>query len=402
MSLKNKYNLMYFLFCLVGCCIGGFVAVFLQYKGVSNTQIGIVTGAGCVSSIFLGPWFSSLIMKIDKLTAHKLIYGIYGYIAVMFTFVAFSPLPAIVVMGLYISMHALYTCSASFMQVIASGYVQDGEDINFGLARGLGSTSWAITSLCAGSIIDMFDPRVLAIGFVIFTVLMFAVMRSMPETKVQGKKGEKGGSIGHIIKTYPSYFMALMGYALCMAASSALGTYLPNIVKSLGGTTATFGVAAFCSAFSELPVMAYASKLMKKVDSMTLMAIGGIAYVARTFIICFAPSVPVLLVGMMFQSISYGLITAVITYYVIYNLAPKDQVMGQTMIGMFTSGCGSTIGNVLGGVLQDTLGLGAMYAFSCTLIVVGAGVIIAAKMKDGKDSKIASRAEMLLKMHSKK
>jgi len=167
-------------------------------------------------------------------------------------------------------------------------------------------------------------------------------------------------------------------------ASTMLGTYLPNIVRSLGGNTSTFGVAAFASAFSELPVMAMAAKWMKKYDSMKLFTIGGIGYICRTFIVCFAPNIPVLVVGMLFQSISYGLITAVVTYYVMYNLAPQDQVMGQSMIGMMTSGIGATLGNVVGGVLQDTFGLGAMYAASCTLIVIGAVVIASARFAQKK------------------
>ena len=73
MSAKNQYNLLYFLFCLVGCCAAGFVAVFLQYKGVSNTQIGVVTGSACVASIFIAPWLSSLIMKIERMTVNDLL-----------------------------------------------------------------------------------------------------------------------------------------------------------------------------------------------------------------------------------------------------------------------------------------------------------------------------------------
>ncbi|MBQ6868113.1 MAG: MFS transporter, partial [Clostridia bacterium] len=384
MSLKNKYNLLYFLFCLVGCCIGGFVAVFLQYKGVSNTQIGLVTGIGCVSSVALAPWFSSLLSKIEWLSPHKLLYIIYGFIAVAFPIIAYTNLSPSVIMVIYIVMYSLYVCSNSFVVIIASGYTLRGADINFGLARGLGSTSWAITSLFGGSIIEMTDARILAVGFVIFTLMMFALMFTMPEVKMRAAKGEKSGSVGHIIKTYRSYFLVLLGFAICTMASTMLGTYLPNIVRSLGGNTSTFGVAAFASAFSELPVMAMAAKWMKKYDSMKLFTIGGIGYICRTFIVCFAPNIPVLVVGMLFQSISYGLITAVVTYYVMYNLAPQDQVMGQSMIGMMTSGIGATLGNVVGGVLQDTFGLGSMYAASCTLIVIGAVVIASARFFDKK------------------
>ena len=49
-----------------------------------------------------------------------------------------------------------------------------------------------------------------------------------------------------------------------------------------------------------------------------------------------------------------------------------------------TSGIGSTIGNVLGGVLQDTYGLDMMFLFVYITTVIGALIIFYAK----KQSKI--------------
>lgn len=387
MSLKNKYNLFYFLFCIVGCCMAGFVAVFLQFKNVSNTMIGLVTGVGCVSSVALSPYLSSLIIKYEKLNAHNMTAGIYSLLTVMFVLIAFIPMPPAVIVAGYTVMYALYVASASFPQVIASGYLQAGEDINFGLARGLGSTSWAVTALVMGPIIDFFNPLVLAVGFVISVAAMLLLIKSMPVAEPKMEEGKKGGTIADIIRKYRVYVMVLVGFAFCIAAHTCLGTYLSNIVTSLGGSTSMYGIAIFLMAFSEMPVMAVAARWMKKVDTMTLIVLGGVAYVARNFIICFAPNIPVLLIGLLFQSVSYGLLTAVVTYYVIYNLASEDQVMGQAMIGIVTSGFGSTIGNVMGGVLQDSFGLGAMYTFACVVTAIGFAVILLARITDKKIKK---------------
>lgn len=387
MSLKNKYNLFYFIFCVVGCCMAAFVAVFLQYKGVSNTVIGVVTGVGCVSSVVLSPYLSSLIMKYENLTARKMLSLIYSALAVAFLLVAFLPLPPAVVVVAYTVMYALYVASASFPQVIASGYMQAGEDIDFGFARGLGSASWAITALVMGPVIDFFNPAVLAVGFLVSTVAMLLLIRSLPRSRPAVKQGEKGGTVKDIITKYKVYFMVLVGFAFCLAAHTCLGTYLSNIVVSLGGTTSMYGMAIFLMALSEMPVMAMASRWMKKVDSLTLIALGGLAYVIRNFTICLAPNLIVVLIGLLFQSVSYGLLTAVITYYAMYNLAPADQVMGQAMIGIVTSGFGSTIGNVLGGFLQDTWGLDAMCIFACAVTAIGFVVIIFAKITDSKNKK---------------
>ena len=79
------------------------------------------------------------------------------------------------------------------------------------------------------------------------------------------------------------------------------------------------------------------------------------------------------------HAVSYGLFTGVITYYVTYNLDTQDQMSGQTMIGIMTSGIGSTLGNVLGGILQDTIGLNALFTFVYLMTALGAVIIFICK-----------------------
>jgi len=88
---------------------------------------------------------------------------------------------------------------------------------------------------------------------------------------------------------------------------------------------------------------------------------------------------------MMFQGISYGMFTATITYYVNDYLDASDQMMGQTLIAMMSTGLGSFVGNVVGGVLQDTFGLLSMKLFACTLTVIGFAIMFTTlKGKTGK------------------
>ena len=384
MSLKNKYNLLYFLYCIAGCCLVEFVTVFLMYRGVSNTQIGLVTGIGCVSSIFLSPWLTGLLGRSPRLNVRDVLGGVYLFMAAVFILLAYMPMPAVAVMAGYTVIYCLYMGTYSFLQVMASDYTAAGMDINFGLARGLGSASWAIAALLLGAAVDATSPAVTGAAFMAATAVMVLLMRTMPVAPSQTGSEEKGGSAIAVLKDYPVFFMILLGFTLCKVGMTPLLTYLPNIMTNLGGSTGMFGVAIFVMALSETPVMAMAGRWMEKVDILTLTVIGGIAYVARNFIICFTTSVPMLMVGMVFQGFSYGLLTVVAAYYAMYRLKGSDQAMGQTMTTVMTNGFGSTIGNVAGGVLQDTLGINSMYIFACGMTVLGALVIIMAKLSDRK------------------
>lgn len=375
MSIKMKYNLLYFFYCVAGCCFAGFVAVFLQYKGVSNTAIGIVTGSGCVTSIFLAPYFSSLVLKFPNLNAKKMINIIYIFLTVFFTLIVFVPMPSTMVMLVYTVLYAIYLSTGPFLQMLASDYMQVGIDVNFGMARGLGSTAWAISALGFGFLIDLFNPTILVLGMGIAVIVTLAILYTMPDQKVVETDNKRSGSMLEVAKKYRLFFILLLGFSLMLSAATSLGTYLINIVKSLGGDTSFYGIAVFLMAISEMPVMALTPRLLRRLKSVHLICFAGICYILRNFLICLAPNMVVLCLGMLFQGLSFGLMTAVITYYVMYNLAAEDQVRGQTMITVMTSGFGSMIGNLLGGVLQDNFGLNAMYIFIYTLTIMGALLI---------------------------
>jgi PPP family 3-phenylpropionic acid transporter len=155
-------------------------------------------------------------------------------------------------------------------------------------------------------------------------------------------------------------------------------------VKNLGGNNSFYGIAIFFMAASEMPIMAITPRLMKRFNSVLLIAIAAFFYIVRNYTIALAGNLPILLIGMACQSLSYALTTGVITYYVTYHLEEKDHMMGQTLIAVMTSGLGSMIGNVLGGVISDHYGLSSMLMFARIITLVGAIIIFVAAATKGK------------------
>ena len=293
---------------------------------------------------------------------------------------AYLTLPSLVLMAIYIIMYALNLSTVPMLTMIAMNYINEGIYVNFGLARGIGSASWATSALLFGQVLSFFDTSILSIGYLIFTIITLMILFTLPESQMKEVQNKKEGSVFTVVKNYRIFFFLLLGFCFMFAGATSIGTYLINIVKNLGGDTSLYGVAMFAMAFSELPVMMAVPKLMKKFNSVTLILIASIFYILRNYTIGLAPHLIILIIGMMFQGLSYGLFTGVITYYVTYNLETQDQMAGQTMIGIMTSGIGSTLGNVLGGILQDTIGLDALFMFVYIMTAIGAVVIISCKM----------------------
>lgn len=374
--LQLKYNLIQALYWGASCALIGFIAIFLQSKGLTNTQIGTVTGASCVINIFLSPTLSTLTSKFNRISLQAYVLSGMVLTGLSYILIGYVPLPTPVLMLMYTLTHCINVSLVPLIASIQMNYNAQGHSVNFGIARGMGSITYAISAVACSNIASWLNPTILTMIYITGSLLLAAALFATPKTYAAGAHGEKGGNLFHMVFEYKAFFGVLFGFALLFAATTSLSTYLINIIKNLGGTQELYGIAVFTMAATEMPVMAIASKLQKRFSAMQLFAMAAIFYVMRNLFIANATSLIVLIFGLMMQGFSYGLMTAVITVYVNDNLKPKDQVMGQTMISVMTCGLGSAIGNIFGGVIQDTLGIEMMFAFTDTLTIVGSSIIV--------------------------
>ena len=383
-SLQFRYNLLHIFYFFSICSVNGFTAVFLQNKGMSNTLVGLTMGIGSVLSIAVAPVFSSGLENIKGITIKKLILLVYPAQFAVYLSMAFLNLPVWVIIPVYMVMMGSVIAVTPLLSMICMNYASKGYDIDFGTARGLGSLSYAIGAVLLGQISKIWTPDYLALAFLASGLSMFLVLFSMPDSDIQvmdeqnpDSKKKNRSSIFYVIKTYKVFFLFLLGFGIVYAGVSALGTYLVNIVTSLGGDTSLYGIALFCMAASELPVMAATGKLIKRFGSERLIVVAAIFYLFRNFIICLAPSIPILLIGMMCQGTSYGLFTAVITNYVGSHLPEKHGLAGQNLISIMSTGLGTSSGSILGGVLIDAFGFAGLKMFALALTVIGCFIMLA-------------------------
>jgi len=80
------------------------------------------------------------------------------------------------------------------MNAMAFMFEYHGIEVNYGLARGLGSIAYAVTSLILGNIVNMYDALLIPIFYIIFSALMYIVVRiyvlpkNYQDTKVDVEK----------------------------------------------------------------------------------------------------------------------------------------------------------------------------------------------------------------------
>lgn len=383
-SLQNRYSAFHVaywanVFSLIGCA-----AILLKFKGLSTSEVGLVTGASSLATIFLSPAFSTLASKIKAMSIQQILMTMFVIIGTGFGLLLWIPLPKWMIMLIYLLLYAMNISMVPLISTIAMQYIEHGKSVNFGLSRGLGSISYAISAVVIGNLLTIFDPRILIAAYAITGVLALAFLASMPACYMEGKEKKESGSKTSIFK-YKKLLWILFAFMLMFAASSALATYLIDIVEYHGGNASLFGMATFVMAASELPIMSIAPRLKRRFGSQKLILTAAAFYGVRNGLIALAPNLGFVLLGMVFQGCSYGLFTPIITYYVAEHLEKEDQIMGQTLIGVMTSGLGAAIGNFSCGFIQENYGMSMMLGLA--LIFTFSGILFAFLVNRSSKSK---------------
>ena len=72
-QVRHQYTLLQCFYWVSSCAIMGFAAVFLQYKGLSNTLVGMSVGGAAFISIWMQPFLAGVVEKVRGLSLKKMI-----------------------------------------------------------------------------------------------------------------------------------------------------------------------------------------------------------------------------------------------------------------------------------------------------------------------------------------
>lgn len=268
---------------------------------------------------------------------------------------------------------------------IAMVYRQSGHRLKFGVARGLGSLAYALTSALAGKILECWpgNPVLYFTVALIVVMLVFAVIFDRRFSKVQQQGSivrlemaqTQTQSIIGFIADHRKYSIMLIGIALLCTFHNMSETYLVMIMEKLGGGTADTGIALGLAALFELPPLLLINRLRRRFSSGRLMQVAAVGFSIKAICICLSGSVLQIELSMMLQAIGYALYTAASVYYVSEVISTNDQIKGQTLVtASFT--VGGVVGSLLGGVLIEKMGLQGMLIAGLIISLIGSAVVV--------------------------
>lgn len=386
-KLNIYYSFLQIAYWVTSAVVFCFTTVFLQFRGYSNYEIGIVFAVGNIIGFVSQPLIAGYIDRSDRRTLLRCI-RITAVLAVLLMLaVYFLPSGSISLIGVY----ALLVAGNTLLNPLCislSFYIESwGCGINFSRARALGSLSYAVCNVILGMLVQRVSENAVPTAFILFssllglaTLLFVPVDRAhriaAPERRMQSAS-EKPSGLLEFARENKRFILFLLGTATLYFTHGMIGNFMIEFIRSIGGGSEDMGnVLAFMTVV-EVPVMLLFGRLTQRFKCSSLLRFAVIMFTVKELMIYLASSLPALYAAEALQAFSFALFVPASVRYVDEVIAKHNAVKGQAFVTSMMT-LGSIFASYIGGLLLDTstpgftLLVGVIVSAVGTLIMLGA------------------------------
>lgn len=386
-KLNIYYSFLQIAYWVTSAVVFCFTTVFLQFRGYSNYEIGIVFAVGNIIGFVSQPLIAGYIDRSDRRTLLRCI-RITAVLAVLLMLaVYFLPSGSISLIGVY----ALLVAGNTLLNPLCislSFYIESwGCGINFSRARALGSLSYAACNVILGMLVQRVSENAVPTAFILFssllglaTLLFVPVDRAhriaAPERRMQSAS-EKPSGLLEFARENKRFMLFLLGTATLYFTHGMIGNFMIEFIRSIGGGSEDMGnVLAFMTVV-EVPVMLLFGRLTQRFRCSSLLRFAVIMFTVKELMIYLASSLPALYAAEALQAFSFALFVPASVRYVDEVIAKHNAVKGQAFVTSMMT-LGSIFASYIGGLLLDTstpgftLLVGVIVSAVGTLIMLGA------------------------------
>ena len=175
----------------------GYASVYLLEKGFTNTQIGLLTAVGCIVSAVLQPALASYADRPESPSVRTMLLG-----ANLIQFVLVISLAATAESSSMVVRTLLYGASITmlmlmipFVNSLGMETIRQGEELDYGIGRGMGSVAYAIASWLLGRLTASFGADMIPIWAIALTILflicVFRFSFKKDRKKAEAEKAQK-------------------------------------------------------------------------------------------------------------------------------------------------------------------------------------------------------------------
>lgn len=354
------------------CASVTFAVIFLLAHGSNNTEAGIVLSAGCLLGALLGVLLGALIDRHPACTVPRLFPFMTAGQALTLALMLILQ-PQGIVLGIIYSLYMAFFIAVGALDLKLYGDLSDSGNVNYGLARGMGSLAYVIASVSLGIIVKHFSANTLLYAGLLIcaleAIIHWIIFRCMPPVSVR-TISERGTTLVRFLKGNGNYCLLLLGAVLLFVPHSLQASFLINIVRAVGGNEADMGLVDGFTAAVEIPVMLLYAVLARRLKHSRLLRISVIMLTFKILAMAAAKSIGGLYAASLLQMPSYALYIVAVVPYAAMVTDPRDFAKAQSLINAMPT-VGAVITGLMGGRLLDILPVSQVLYIAAAISALG-------------------------------
>lgn len=365
----------YFLYYAAAAALVPFLIVYYQDLGLTGTQIGLLAGLPPLISLFSAPLWGAL---SDVTQQHRLslLISISGAILLALTlksFTTFTWLIPLVILFAFFSSPIMPLVDSTTMNLLGN------QKNRYGRIRLWGAIGWGVAASVVGWLIEASGIAWAFWSYALIMAVGFLIAAMIP---VSGRIVIAFQDEARNLLFNPRWLIFLILAFVGGMALSMISNFLFIYLRDLHANEFLLGLTLTAATFSELPVLYFSGRLLRRWNARQLMNAAMLFYAIRTLAYSFIKSpwlaLPIQLLHgptfslMWFSGVSYAA-----------EIAPVG--LGATAQGLFSGvmlGIGSAAGAFLGGLLYDHIGIANMFRITAIGSLFALGFVLLMEKKD--------------------
>ncbi|PCI05384.1 MAG: hypothetical protein COB78_01910 [Hyphomicrobiales bacterium] len=324
------------------CCVFAFAGMalpyfplWLQFKGLSDFQIGIVLSAPMIMRVFSsGPMIAYADTRPDRANFTIILYIASSLMMMLYAFVnGFWWILAVT-----IAMNFFFNPVIPLVDAIAMSGVRRYE-ANYGRIRIWGSVIFIVANLAGGQyLLNSPGEYILyaLIGALVVGSFLILTLPKIGKRRNLSQSGLDQFSFSRMLKM-PRFMLVLLAAGILQASHALVYSFGSIYWQSLDYSGLTIGFLWGLAVAAEVVLFQYGNWLIKNIGTMGLFAIGGIAAVLRWTVFPLDPGLTGFLALQLLHGLTFGAVH-IATMYFIMESVPEERIASAQGVGFVLAG----------------------------------------------------------------
>lgn len=361
-----------------------YIVVILRSYGMSYGQAGMITALSNILAVAVQQRLSGWADRRGGDSSRRAAVGLMALgSGSAFFLLLLRPVRLWLVGGCFCVIGITIMGVQPFLNTIAMEQIRCGRPLNYGLARGMGSISYAAASALASLLIGPFGTAGLLAAYVVINLLGILSVALFSNPGMAPRKAEAVIGSAALLKRNRIFACFLAASVLLYTAHMLETTYTDAIVRRAGGSGGELGLAAAVGAAAELPAMALLQNIRKRFSTRQILLFSAASFLLKLLCLSTAVTMEWVYLAKLLQFAEYGLFTPMSVYYVSEWIELENQAKGQALCAG-ASTLGAVLGNCLGGVMIDRAGVRNTMLAGAALSAVGLLLLIRCVPRENK------------------